>query len=42
MVLVIYRYVDRIGEFLLAPIFHIIYTIIKNIQVNQLIYMYDN
>ena len=39
--MVIYRYTEIIGEFSLPPIFHITYTIIKNIiQVNQLIHIY--
>ena len=41
--MVIYRYVDRIREFPLPPIFCITYTIMKNIiQMNQLIYIYNH
>ena len=40
VVIVIYHYVERIGELSLPPIFCITYTIMKYIiQVNQLIYI---
>ena len=43
MVMVIYHYVVRIGEFSLPPILCITYTIMKNIiQVNHLIYIYNH
>ena len=39
--MLIYRYAEIIGEFLLTPIFLITYTIIKNIiLLNLLIYLY--
>ena len=43
MEMVIYRYIEIIGELLLPPIFYITYMMIKNIiQVNQYIYIYNN
>ena len=41
MVVLIYHYVEIIWRFFVTPNFCIIYTIMKkNIQVNQLIYLY--
>ena len=42
LVMVIYHYVERIGEFWLPPMFCITYTIMKNIiQVNYVSYIYN-
>ena len=41
--MVIYRYIEIIGELLLTQIFGITYMIMKNIiHVNQLIYIYKS
>ena len=43
VVMVIYYYVEIIGELSLPPILRITYTIMKNIiQANELIYIYNN
>ena len=41
VVMLIYRYVEIIGKILLTPFFFT-YTIMKKIQVNQLIYIYNH
>ena len=41
MLMVIYHFVERVGELSLPPIFHTTHMIMKNnIQVNQSIYIY--